>query len=314
VEQIFTFGRKGETERIVLHPEVAVRNALRLLDSTLPSPIKIQRRFVEPMKEILADASQLQQVVANLCTNAAHAMGQDGGVVEVILESMHLDEDFIRRHPGFPVEEAVRLTVRDHGMGMNEEVLERLFEPFFTTKEVGEGTGLGLSVVHGIVTGHGGVFEVDSEVGKGSTFEVYFPALQDEMPPEDSVGKEAPRGTERILFVDDDAATCETARSVLESLGYRVTTSDSGPAALWRFKDGPEGFDLVVTDFDMPRMNGIHLAVELMEIRPKLPILLLTGTHEGRVRAAENLGLRGHVRKPFTSQELSQAIRDALGE
>jgi PAS domain S-box-containing protein len=313
VEQIFTFGRKTEPKRTVLDPGFPVRNALRLLDTTLPASIKIQRRFVEPLKKVLADGNQLQQVVANLCTNAAHALGDVGGVVEVALESVDLDEDFKRRNPGFPMEEAVRLVVRDSGMGMEVETLERLFEPFFTTKEIGEGTGLGLSVVHGIVTGHGGVIEVESVAGQGSTFEVYFPTAQHEVSIEDSAGKEAPRGTERVLFVDDDAATCETARSVLETLGYEVATSESGPAALWRFKESPDAFDLVVTDFDMPRMNGIHLAVELMETRSDLPVILLTGAHEGRIRAAQNLGLRGYVRKPFTSYELSRAIRDALG-
>lgn len=308
VKQILAFSRRAEQERHPLRLGDLVRETLQLVSATLPKTIAIRSTIDDGVGPVVADATQLHQVLLNLCTNAWHAMGDEGGVLEVTLDAA---EGTVSA-PGVP---HARLTVRDTGCGMSAEVLDRIFEPFFTTKAVGEGTGLGLAAVHGIVRSHGGSVAVESEPGRGSAFQVFLPlasAAQGESRPPSGP---PPRGTESILFVDDEEAIAELGRRSLESLGYRVVATTSSVKALDLFRREPQRFDAVVTDQAMPELTGANLARELLAMRPGLPIVLCTGfSRSVTLEAAKELGVRRFLPKPATLAELGRAVREALDE
>jgi CheY-like chemotaxis protein len=240
-------------------------------------------------------------------------MRETGGTLEVSLEEVRVDNAMASLAPDLSPGRYQKLMVRDTGHGMSPEVVERIFDPFFSTKEPGQGTGLGLSVVHGIVTKHGGSIDVTSKAGEGTTFEVYFPSLEEvEEKPVDEVST-LPTGTERILLVDDEAAMVEMERQMLESLGYRVTTQTSSMVALATFKSQPDAFDLVMTDMTMPRMTGADLSKEVLKIRPGMRIILCTGYSERILEdSAKAIGIREFVLKPIVLREIAHIIRRAL--
>ncbi len=305
VKQILAFSRRGEQERHSIHLAPLVRETLKLVSATLPKTIEIRSRIDDQADLAVADATQIHQVLLNLCTNAWHAMGDEGGVLEVSLEAVDGAE-------GAPAGPHVHLAVRDTGCGIPAGVLERIFEPFFTTKPVGEGTGLGLSAVHGIVRGHGGVVTVESEPGAGSTFHVYLP-LSAGQATADRTEEPPPRGTERVLFVDDEEAIADLGRQSLESLGYRVTATTSSLEALELFRRDPHAFDVVVTDQTMPELTGANLARELLTLRPDLPIVLCTGFSRAvNSDSARQLGVRRFLPKPASIGDLGRAVRQAL--
>ena len=315
VEQILTFARHGEPRRKPIEIVSVVREALRLMRASVPATIEIRQDIDERCGTVLADPTQIHQVVVNLVTNACQAIGDSAGSVEVSLRQVEVDSAIARIHPTLRGVPQVRLTVSDTGRGMDRSVRERVFEPFFTTKEAGRGTGLGLSVVHGIVTAHGGYITCRSEVGRGSSFDVYLPRLDERVNREPEKTKAAPSGAENILFVDDEAAIVQFAQETLQKAGYHVTPLTSSTEALRVFRENPERFDLVFLDVAMPRMNGVELARELLKLRPEVPIILGTGFSDFiTAEEATRMGAREFVLKPYGLQDLRKTIRRVLDE
>ncbi|MEW6594111.1 MAG: response regulator [Thermodesulfobacteriota bacterium] len=312
VGQILAFSRQNETRRDPLEIGPIVKEALKLLRASLPATIEIRQEIERRPLSILADPVHIHQVLMNLCTNAAHAMRGGSGVLTVRLEEVAVDAALAEVHPDLAPGPYVRLTVRDTGHGMEPGVMARIFEPFFTTKEVGDGTGMGLAVVHGIVKEHGGAVVAASEPGKGTVFEVYFPCHEVEQLSAVTAERALPRGRERILFVDDEPVLARLGEEMLTRLGYRVTAFTSSVEALQAVAGRPDGFDLVVTDLTMPKMTGLELARRLTA---DLPVVLCTGYSEEAVEeAAREIGIACCLRKPLDLQELALAVRAALDD
>ena len=313
VKQILAFSRQTATERIPLAPIHMVKEAIRLLRPALPATIMIRHRLESGTKPILADPSQLHQVVMNLCTNAYHAMEQTGGVLDIGLEERELTAADLQSTPNVQPGPFVVLSVGDTGPGIPPEIRSRIFNPFFTTKEVGKGTGMGLAIVHGIAIASGGFVTCESEPGNGSVFRVFFPALSEKVSSEGQPSATAPTGRERILLVDDDDILAEMGQTMLERLGYEVAVFTSSVAALAEFERQPERFDAVITDQTMPEMTGVDLARRMLQIRPNLPIILCTGfsnlINEEQVKA---YGIKGFAMKPLTKKEIALLLRSVL--
>ena len=269
MKQILSFSRQADRELRPINIKAVVREALELLRASIPTSIEITQ-YLEGSETIMGDATQIHQILMNLCTNAAHAMREKGGVLEVKLDTVTLDEDALVGLEGLKAGRHQRLTVRDTGHGMDQKTLERIFDPFFTTKGEGEGTGLGLSVIYGIVKDHGGSIRVYSEVGKGTVFHVYFPLIDTEDGElEDLYPKSPlPTGTERILLVDDEEMLVDIEGQTLERLGYKVTGCASSLEALDLLKAAPDKYDMLITDFTMPKMTGDILAKEAWRSNP----------------------------------------------
>ena len=313
VKQILVFSRmKGSGERAELNLAALVGEVVGFLRATLPSTIEIRQEIGALNGFVLANPTQIHQVLMNLATNAAHAM-TDGGVLTIALDEVVLDavtETFTANiTPGA----YLRLTVKDTGHGMDAATVERIFDPYFTTKEIGKGSGLGLSVVQGIVKRHEGAVDVRSAPGEGTEFAVYLPAVVSEAQPQVVEGPPIAGGSERILLVDDEQAVIEVTREILEMLGYKVTIGLNGAEALDAFRTAPEGFDLVITDFTMPRMTGVELAGEILSICPRVPVILCTGFSE-RIseEKAVAMGIRAFVMKPLKMDEFARLVRSIL--
>jgi len=314
VKQILTFSRQTEQELKPVQINHIVRETLRLLRASLPTTVKISPD-IQSDSAVLADPSQIHQVIMNLCTNAAHALRANGGHLQVDLSDVLLGTSFIEQHPYLSPGRFIKLRVIDNGHGMEKAILDRIFDPFFTTKERGEGTGMGLAVVLGIIKSHGGAITVDSDVGKGSVFDVYLPVIMREEDHDVRTKAPMPTGTERILFIDDEKALVDLGRQMLERLGYAVTTRTSSVEALELFMEQPEKFDLVVTDMTMPNMTGDDLAAKLMVIRADIPVILCTGYSE-RISGdrARSLGIKEFILKPIVMRELAQILRNVLDD
>ena len=314
VRQILTFSRKGEGTRVPLRLPEVVDEALRLLRSTLPPLVELQPRLSTDVPPVLADATQIHQVILNLCTNAWHAMPDRGGHITIMLEGCTVSTAQAATHPDLRAGPAVRLAVADDGGGMDAATLEHIFEPFFTTKDTGAGTGLGLAVVHGIVKSHDAAILVRSTVGVGTTFEIYFPALAAAPAPPVAVAREVPRGHgERILVVDDDAVSGFVIEKLIASLGYTVTRLTRPEEALAHFTAAPGNYDLVSSDLAMPGMNGEELIEHLAQIRPDLPIIVVSGYVETARQRIFDRGLaRAVLRKPVSREELGRTLAEHL--
>jgi len=314
IAQILTFSRHQRQERKPVELQPVLREALRLLRSILPATIEIATNIREDAPRVLAEPTQVHQILMNLCANAAHAMRGRPGKLEVDLEPWQADEHFAERYAAAPRQLYARLTVSDTGHGMDEGTVKRIFDPFFTTKAAEEGTGLGLAVVYGIVREHEGVIEVASTPGRGSVFRIYFPALSTEVTESQTVTAQTHRGHgERILYVDDEDSLCRAVPKMLTRLGYRPEASNSPEKALELFRAQPEAFDLLITDLTMPKMNGVDLATEIMALRPGLPVLLATG-YSGAFtpEMVRSLGIYDVVMKPITMAVLAEAVYGAL--
>jgi CheY-like chemotaxis protein len=276
--------------------------------------VEIRQHIGDALPPILGDPSQLQQVVINLCSNAAQSMEPSGGTLTVELGGAVVESRDAPATAGLPEGAYLRLRVTDTGPGIAPELQERIFEPYFTTKGVGEGSGLGLAVARGIVSARGGEIFLESRQGRGATFTVYLPAT--EAPPDETAGDAAPElqtGDERVLFVDDEPAIRMLGRRMLEHLGYTVEARADGRDALECFQADPYGFDLVITDMTMPQMKGDALARALLAIRPELPVILCTGySTQAAAEAAGDIGIREFVKKPLTVYTLGRTIRKAL--
>ena len=313
VKQVMAFSRKKsrEPKRVRLAP--VIHEALRFLRASLPSTIEITDTVMAEDSVILSDATEIHQVVMNLATNAAYAMQEAGGVLTVKLDAVDIDDRAASRVSGLRSGSYVRLTVEDTGTGIPAEMVPRIFDPFFTTKRQGEGTGMGLPVVHGIVTSSGGAISVESKVGAGSIFRAYFPRVEGGAAPNENPSGPIPRGHERVLVVDDERIQAESLREMLKRLGYDVTCETDSVKALELVRARPWEFDVVITDQTMPHMVGTRLAEEAMKIHKGLPVVLCTG-YSDRIdeRSILGLGIRELVTKPFTLREMASALRRAI--
>ena len=315
VKQILAFSRQRPQKKKPVRISPIIKESLKLLRSSIPTTIEIHQNISSESDIVRADPTQINQVLINLCTNAAHAMGEKAGVLEVSLEDIELDEDSAIHYHDLSSGKYVRLTVSDTGHGIEPKILERIFDPYFTTKGVGEGSGMGLSVVHGIVKSHGGYISADSELGKGTTFQVFFPYIESKPEPEIEITVEIPRGKERILFVEDEKAMVDAIQPMIERLGYKVTARTSSIEALEAFRTNPDRFDLVITDFTMPNMTGMELAKELLKLRSDIPIILCTGYSEHiNEDKAKGSGVRAFLMKPVVLSEIANTIRKVLDD
>jgi len=314
VKQILTFSRYSEQELRPVQVKAVVDEVIKLMRATLPSTIQIHQD-IKSDSVIMADPVQVHQVLMNLCANAGHAMMDHGGDLEISLTDVQLDGVYLKEYPEMDPGPHIKLTVSDTGYGMSQEILVRIFDPYFTTKAPGEGTGLGLSVVHGIVKSCKGSITVLSEPGKGSTFNIFLPVISVDPDSDESSDEPLPTGQGRILFIDDEPVLVEVGTYMLETLGYEVVARTSSVEAVELFKAQPEKFDLVVTDMTMPAMTGEILAGEIMKVRPDIPIILCTGfSHQINKQKAMQLGIKAFVMKPFVLREIGIAVGRALGK
>lgn len=315
VRQILTLSRQSKYELQPLRMNLVVNEALKLLRSTLPSTIQIKNKIEESDRTVFADPTQIHQVIMNLCTNSFHAMKKTGGILAVSLKTVLIDSEHkhiqhLLLEPGsYQV-----LEVSDTGMGMSKSVMEKIFDPYFTTKSNDEGTGLGLSVVHGIIKNYGGHITVYSEPGHGTTFHVYLPCSEESaLPDAEKESSHIPTGTEHIMVVDDEKAIVEMIRAMLTAKGYTVTGCVGSIDALGKFQHNPEAYALVITDMTMPYMTGTQLAKAIQSIRPQIPLIVCTGFSEMiNEKKAAALGFQKYLMKPIIMRDLCQTVRDVL--
>ncbi len=314
VKQILAFSRKGTKEHKPLQAHLIIEESLKVLRATIPSTIEIKPRIDENSGTILADPTQLNQICTNLCMNAAHAMEDNGGVLEIGLTSVILDSEDVKQYSDLKTGEYVKLTVSDSGSGINPENLAKIFDPFYTTKGVGKGTGMGLSVVHGIIKDHNGAIAVSSKLGEGTTFTVFLPRVEariDKIENDDAI----PTGAESILVVDDEEQLVFLLKTILGRLGYNVTAMTSSLETLELFKKDPLRYDLIITDLTMPNLTGDRLASEIIAIRPNMPVIIATGyTHAVDSEKVKQSGIKAFIPKPYQKQDLAKTIRLILDE
>ena len=315
VKQILAFSRQGEQEYKPVRLQPVVKEALKLLRASLPAEIDIQQDIQSDCGLVVADPTQIHQILMNLATNAYQAMEASGGCLFVSLEQVQLDPDS-ELQSNLPPGAYVQLRMKDTGKGIEKHALDKIFEPYFTTKEVGRGTGLGLSVVQGIVKKSNGEIQISSEKGKGTEVLVYLPVLEDRTEERQSSSEQPIQGgTESLLLVDDELAIVKMEQQILERLGYRVTVRTGSVEALEAFRAYPQGFDLVVTDMSMPNMSGLQLSTELKRIRPDIPVILCTGfSDQINAEKSRALGIDGFVLKPVVRQEIAAVLRKVLEE
>jgi PAS domain S-box-containing protein len=317
VKQILLFSHKAELSRQTLQPHLIVKEALKMLRATLPTTISMEGFIDTECGAILADPTSIHQIVVNLCTNAYHAIENEKGTLTVNLRRKEIHKEDIVESDVAPGP-FIELSFQDTGCGIDKKTSARIFEPYFTTKEVGKGSGLGLSVVHGIVKSLHGFIQMESEPGKGSTFYVYIPAIEEVKvvdTPAKTEQEELPRGTERILVVDDEILIIKLNTSILERLGYKVTATTSSEEALEKVRTHAEDFDLIITDQTMPNLSGIELVQEIRKIKLDMPIILCSGyssviSEEGALA----LGIKKYLAKPVDLTVLAQIVREVLDE
>jgi PAS domain S-box-containing protein len=314
IKQIITFSRQKEQVKAPIEIGPVIEEVLKFLGASIPKNVEIREHIKVPTGMVVADPTQIHQVLMNICSNSSYAMREKGGILDVSLTPVEVDAEMVSRHLDLKPGPYLRLTVTDTGEGMDKEIMERIFDPFFTTKKPGEGTGMGLAVVHGIVKNHGGAITVYSEVGKGSTFNVFLPVIKEKLETEITPSETITMGRERILLIDDEEIQIRSVQPMLERLGYKVIGKTDALEALGVFKEQPDGFDLVITDQTMPNLTGRQLAEELLRIRPDIPIILCTGfsevIHEEEAKA---MGIREFIMKPFSMNEMAGIIRKSLG-
>jgi PAS domain S-box-containing protein len=312
VKQILAFSRKGEKERIPVQLSSLVKETSKLLRASIPATIEIKQKIMTSAL-IMADPIQIHQVLMNLSTNASDAMLDTGGVLEIeVCESAVAEKMYVHDQVLLPGK-YVRISVKDTGCGIAPEVIGRIFDPFFTTKAVGKGTGMGLAVVHGIVHSHGGALTVKSTKGRGTTFELFFPMVEQAVCTQEAPEAALPLGNETILFVDDEKILRDVVTQMIESFGYTVVSLKSGMEALEIFQKDPQRFDLVVTDQSMPKMTGYDLSKKLIEIKPGIPVILCTGYSETvSLEKAKNAGIKEFIMKPIRRNEIAWILRKVL--
>ncbi|HIJ40469.1 MAG TPA: PAS domain S-box protein [Deltaproteobacteria bacterium] len=313
VRQILSFSRKSEMEQKPINIAPVVTESLKLLRASIPTSIDIRQNIANDIHDILGDPTQIHQIMINLCTNAAHAMENEGGILEVTLENTEVDEDTASQYPELNPGTYVQLRVTDTGVGISSEIIGRVFDPYFTTKDVGKGTGLGLSVIHGIVSSHHGRISVESKPGKGTTFKILFPSVKEKTKEEPKEPQELPTGKESILFVDDEEPMAKLNQQRLERLGYKVIPETDPSKALEFFRNNSDQIDLIITDMTMPRMTGDRLAQEILKIKSDIPIIICTGYSQRMSEdKAQELGIRKYIEKPIEMKNLARSVREVL--
>lgn len=312
VKQILVFARQSEEQLMPVRIDFIIKEVLKFIRPSIPATISI-RQHIESDSIIMGNPTQIHQVLMNLCTNAAKAMEDEGGILNVGLRDVAMNGDSKSNKAGLIPGEYIELEVSDTGVGIPSDQIDYIFEPYFTTKALGEGTGMGLAVVQGIVAGHNGKIMVESTAGKGSVFTIYFPVTQKQETIKPAERESLPTGTERILFIDDEEALAKLGQLILEQLGYTVITSTSSKAALEMFRQEPYGFDLVISDMTMPNMTGDKLALALMAIRPDIPVILCTG-YSKKISDASvaKIGIKALVYKPVVKADLANTVRKVL--
>ena len=313
VRQLLSFTRINDQKLQPMEIDLVIKDALKFLRSTIPTTIDIEEDISVTDETILADPTQMNQIMMNLCINASHAMEQTGGKLTISVEKMTLGDDSAKDYPDLKTGKYIKVMVGDTGPGIDPKIIDRIFDPYFTTKGVGKGSGMGLAVVHGIVKSHSGAIKVDSTFGKGTTFSILFPLAQEKAAVEEETIQEIPRGKETILFVDDEISIVNMVQRMFERLGYKVQTATTPQDALDRFALNPGHFDLVITDMTMPQMTGVKLSEKLMAIHPDIPIIICSG-YSAIVdeEKAKELGLAAYVMKPIAMRETAQTIRKIL--
>lgn len=315
VKQILLFSRQKDQEVKPVKLVPLAKEAIKLLRATLPSTVEIKARFTADKDLVLSDPSQIHQIFMNLCTNSAHAMGDKGGILTVALDQIDLDLDSSIAFQDLKSGPYLKLQINDTGQGIPGNIIDKIFDPFFTTKSRGEGTGLGLAVVHGIVKNHGGAIKVSSEPGQGTTTDVYFPLLESEERVDIELGNAVPGRNEHIFFVDDEPTLIDLGKKILEDLGYRVTAMSDSMAAWDRFRTDPDQFDIVITDKTMPRMTGLELAKKIIDTRPETPVIMCTGFSDRiTLEQAKAIGVKELLFKPIIRKDLAEAIRRAFDQ
>ncbi len=313
VSRLLSFSRKTEVRLETTDLASTVEQSAKLLKTSMPRRVEFRWCFSDDLPSVMADPGEINELVIHLVNNAVEAIGKEGGVLEIVLERTRFVRRTIVRDRVLKPGDYVKLTVRDTGRGIAANHISRIFDPYFTTKELGKGAGMGLSIVHGIVKVHMGAIQVESQVGKGSEFAVFFPASEPAIP-ETSPSVSA-LGNERILLVDDEKPLVKMEKIILEKMGYRVETFVDAEEALACFEKSSEDFDLVITDMAMPRMDGDQLAVELLKIRPGMPIILCTGFSEKiSEKKAREIGIGRYLKKPCSASQLANAVREILDE
>ncbi|MCI5121099.1 MAG: response regulator, partial [Candidatus Electrothrix sp. AUS4] len=315
IKQILAFSRQAEVECISLKIQPLLKEGLKLIRSSIPTTISIVTDIDPHIGTILADPTQIHQILMNLCTNASHAMENTGGTLFVSLQSVRFQDGDQPPHLHLAPGEYAELKVADTGEGIRPDIIDKIFDPYFTTKNKGKGTGLGLSIIHGVISDYGGAITVESQVGKGATFHVFLPVTEtgEDALPEIHDQRDVIHGTERILFVDDEELLITMGKDMLSRLGYHVTVQQSSQEALETFRKQPDNFDLVITDQTMPDMTGFEMAKNMLQIRPDLPVILCTG-YSTLVdeQIAKAHGIKGFLLKPVSRKIIAQAIRQIM--
>ncbi len=313
VKQILTFSRQSEQKLLPIQPCTVIKESLLLLRSTVPTTVSMMQNICTDSCTIMADPTQLHQMFMNLLSNAVHAM-EEKGSLEVDVGIVEFGADDVKFQRGMKPGEYLEIKVSDTGTGMDQETIERIFDPFYTTKELDKGTGMGLSIVLGIVKSHKGFVEVDSKPGEGSKFTIHLPVMGDGQDQRvEETAKDYPNGNERILFVDDEEMLAKVGSSMLEMIGYEVTVKTSSIDAMETFRSDPAAFDLVITDQAMPNMSGAEMAVELLKTREDIPIILCTGfSNKISEEKAKEIGIKKFYLKPWNMKKLAHAVREVL--
>lgn len=313
VRQLLNFSRKTEPVKKTIDIHPIIKESIKLLRSSIPTSIEIQLNLANSVRIILADPTQIHQVLINLCTNAAHAMEKNGGILKIDLLEVELDTVAIKQFQEIAAGPYVQLTISDTGHGIDSAEKTKIFDPYFTTKAVGKGTGMGLAVVLGIVKNHKGAISVYSEPGRGSTFKVLFPVAGGNVIKDELIFTDLPKGNERILLVDDEVGLVEIGSSILKWLGYRVETKTDPREAIALIRSDPSRFDLIITDMTMPHIPGDQLISEVLKINPEIPIILCTGfSNKIDSESAITIGAKSYIEKPLDKNQLAYAVRKAL--
>lgn len=314
VQQILAFSRQSDEERKPIRVDTIINEALKLIRSTIPTTIRIKKN-IQSKSLIMGNSSQVHQLIMNLSTNAAHAMEDTGGILDVGLKDVELSGQSSLPLLTLKSGNYLKITVSDTGCGIAPHNIHSIFEPYFTTKSVGEGTGMGLALVHGIVTSYEGTITVDSELGKGTLFSIYLPITKTGQNYQPYEEKKLPSGTEHILFVDDELPIAKIGCQILKRLGYQVTIRTSSIEALELFRSKPEYFDIVITDMTMPNMTGDEFAAELIALRPDIPVILCSGYSKKLTdEDIDRIGIKAFAYKPMVKAEMAKTVRKVLDD
>jgi CheY-like chemotaxis protein/two-component sensor histidine kinase len=313
VQQVLTFSREVDFANKPIQLQPIISEVLNLIKASFPPDVEIIQNYDQNIGTVLADPIHIHQIVMNLCTNANHAMMKSGGTLDVTLDSVKVDQKTADKIPNLKKGAYIRLTISDTGHGMDIKTKERIFEPFFTRKEVGSGSGLGLSVVHGIINNYGGAIVVESTPGKGSTFIIYLPKYTGDLQEKDKLYNKPLKGDEHILFVDDEPEITFMGKKMLENLGYKVSITSNSLSALDEFKNNPDKYSLLVTDQNMPNVSGSDLASRMRAIRPDLKVIIITGYSDSlSEEILHESGISEVILKPMILDDFSMVIRRVL--